>query len=304
MEKKNRNLAQRFKKFMRKERWNGERFYQMFLYLIIILLSLVCLYPLIYILSASLMSVEEWQLRNGVFLFPHKPTFDAYAIVFSQEQLYMSLGVSVARTFCGSIITTVTCALTGYALSRPDFFLKKPLSVILFITMIYGGGLIPGYLVIEQMGLLNTFWVFIIPGMLSAWNALVFRQTFQGVPAEIEESAMLDGASPLRCLWSILLPMNMPTVAVILLFSAVGQWNSWFDASMYIESSNAALTPLQLFLQHAFAEQKPDAGQATLLHIETQRMAIAVIGILPILCLYPFFQKYFTKGVYVGAVKG
>ena len=221
MEKKNRNLAQRFKKFMRKERWNGERFYQMFLYLIIILLSLVCLYPLIYILSASLMSVEEWQLRNGVFLFPHKPTFDAYAIVFSQEQLYMSLGVSVARTFCGSIITTVTCALTGYALSRPDFFLKKPLSVILFITMIYGGGLIPGYLVIEQMGLLNTFWVFIIPGMLSAWNALVFRQTFQGVPAEIEESAMLDGASPLRCLWSILLPMNMPTVAVILLFSAV-----------------------------------------------------------------------------------
>ncbi len=304
MEKKNRNLAQRFKKFMRKERWNGERFYQMFLYLIIILLSLVCLYPLIYILSASLMSVEEWQLRNGVFLFPHKPTFDAYAIVFSQEQLYMSLGVSVARTFCGSIITTVTCALTGYALSRPDFFLKKPLSVILFITMIYGGGLIPGYLVIEQMGLLNTFWVFIIPGMLSAWNALVFRQTFQGVPAEIEESAMLDGASPLRCLWSILLPMNMPTVAVILLFSAVGQWNSWFDASMYIESSNAALTPLQLFLQHAFAEQKPDAGQATLLNIETQRMAIAVIGILPILCLYPFFQKYFTKGVYVGAVKG
>ena len=304
MEKKNRNLAQRFKKFMRKERWNGERFYQMFLYLIIILLSLVCLYPLIYILSASLMSVEEWQLRNGVFLFPHKPTFDAYAIVFSQEQLYMSLGVSVARTFCGSIITTVTCALTGYALSRPDFFLKKPLSVILFITMIYGGGLIPGYLVIEQMGLLNTFWVFIIPGMLSAWNALVFRQTFQGVPAEIEESAMLDGASPLRCFWSILLPMNMPTVAVILLFSAVGQWNSWFDASMYIESSNAALTPLQLFLQHAFAEQKPDAGQATLLNIETQRMAIAVIGILPILCLYPFFQKYFTKGVYVGAVKG
>ncbi len=304
MEKKNRNLAQRFKKFMRKERWNGERFYQMFLYLIIILLSLVCLYPLIYILSASLMSVEEWQLRNGVFLFPHKPTFDAYAIVFSQEQLYMSLGVSVARTFCGSIITTVTCALTGYALSRPDFFLKKPLSVILFITMIYGGGLIPGYLVIEQMGFLNTFWVFIIPGMLSAWNALVFRQTFQGVPAEIEESAMLDGASPLRCLWSILLPMNMPTVAVILLFSAVGQWNSWFDASMYIESSNAALTPLQLFLQHAFAEQKPDAGQATLLNIETQRMAIAVIGILPILCLYPFFQKYFTKGVYVGAVKG
>ena len=304
MEKKNRNLAQRFNKFMRKERWNGERFYQMFLYLIIILLSLVCLYPLIYILSASLMSVEEWQLRNGVFLFPHKPTFDAYAIVFSQKQLYMSLGVSVARTFCGSIITTVICALTGYALSRPDFFLKKPLSVILFITMIYGGGLIPGYLVIEQMGLLNTFWVFIIPGMLSAWNALVFRQTFQGVPAEIEESAMLDGASPLRCLWSILLPMNMPTVAVILLFSAVGQWNSWFDASMYIESSNAALTPLQLFLQHAFAEQKPDAGQATLLNIETQRMAIAVIGILPILCLYPFFQKYFTKGVYVGAVKG
>mgnify|MGYP000000549999 CR=1 FL=1 len=298
------NFARRFKKFMCKERWNSERYYQMFLYFIIILLSVICLYPLIYIVSASLMSVEEWQLRNGVFLFPHKPTLDAYIVVFSQQQLYLSLWVSVARTVCGSVLSTATCMLVGYALSRSDFFLKRPLSVILFITMIYGGGLIPGYLVIEQMGLLNTFWVFIIPGMLSAWNALVFRQAFQGVPPEIEESAMLDGATPLRCLWSILLPLNMPTVAVILLFCAVGQWNSWFDASMYIESSNAALTPLQLFLQHAFAEQKPDAGQATLLNIETQRMAIAVIGILPILCVYPFFQKYFTKGVYVGAVKG
>lgn len=304
MEKKKRNLLLRFKRFMRKERWNAERFYQMFLYTFIALLSLLCLYPLIYIVSASLMSVEEWQARGGVFLLPHKPTFDAYAYVFAQKQLYLSLGVSVARTVCGSILSTVTCALTGYALSRHDFFLKKPLSILLFITLVYYGGLIPSYLVIEQTGLLNTFWVFIIPGMLGGWNALVFRQTFQGVPPEIEESAMLDGASPLRCLWSILLPMNMPTVAVILLFCAVGQWNAWFDASMYIESSNAALTPLQLFLQHAFAEQKPGSAQATLLNMETQRMAIAVIGILPILCLYPFFQKYFTKGVYVGAVKG
>lgn len=304
MEKQKRSIAERFKRFMQKERWNGERYYQMFLYTFIFLLSLACLYPLIYVLSASLMSVSEWQERNGIFLFPHRPTFEAYKYVLQQQQLYQSLWVSVARTVVGSIVSTVTCALTGYALSRNDFFLKRPLSVLLFITLIYSGGLIPSYLVIEQMGLLNTFWVFIIPGMLGGWNALVFRQTFQGVPPEIEESAMVDGAPALRILWSILLPMNMPTVAVILLFCAVGQWNSWFDASMYIDSSNASLTPLQLFLQHAFSEQTPDEGQTTLLNVETQRMAVAVIGIVPILCVYPFFQKYFTKGVYVGAVKG
>ena len=130
------NFARRFKKFMCKERWNSERYYQMFLYFIIILLSVICLYPLIYIGSASLMSVEEWQLRNGVFLFPHKPTLDAYIVVFSQQQLYLSLWVSVARTVCGSVLSTATCMLVGYALSRSDFFLKRPLSVILFITMI------------------------------------------------------------------------------------------------------------------------------------------------------------------------
>ena len=294
----------KIKRAMRRERWNAERYYQIFLYVFIFLLSLVCLYPLVYVLSASLMSVSEWQARGGVFLLPHRPTLEAYKFVLSQHQLYQSLGVSVARTVVGAVLSVVTCALTGYALSRNDFFGKKPLSVLLFITLIYYGGLIPSYLVIEQMGLLNTFWVFVIPSMLGGWNALVFRQTFQGVPPEIEESAMVDGASPLRILWSILLPMNMPTVAVILLFSAVGQWNSWFDASMYIDSSNASLTPLQLFFQRVFAEQKPDSGQATLLNVETQKMAVAVIGIVPILCVYPFFQKYFTKGVYVGAVKG
>ena len=304
MEKEKRSIFDRFKRFMRKERWNSERYYQMFLYTFIFLLSLLCLYPLIYVLSASLMSVSEWQARNGIFLLPHRPTIEAYKYVLTQQQLYKSLWVSVARTVVGALLSTVTSALTGYALSRSDFFMKRPLSILLFITLIYYGGLIPSYLVIEQMGLLNTFWVFVIPGMLGGWNALVFRQTFQGVPLEIEESAMVDGASSLRILWSILLPMNMPTVAVILLFCAVGQWNAWFDASMYIDSSNANLTPLQLFLQHAFSEQKPDAGQVTLLNIETQRMAVAVIGIVPILCIYPFFQKYFTKGVYVGAVKG
>ena len=296
--------ANRFKKFFRKERWNAERYYQMFLYFVIILLSLLCLYPLIYVVSASLMSVEEWQETAGVFLFPKNPTFEAYEFVIRQQQLYQSIGVSVKRTVVGSILAVFSCTVAGYALSRRDFFGKKVLSILLFITLIYGGGLIPSFLVIEGMGLLNTFWVFVIPGMLSGWNSLVFRQNFQGVPSEIEESAMVDGATPLRILWSILMPMNMPTVAVILLFCAVGQWNAWFDASIYIESSNADLTPLQLYLQRVFASQKNDGSSQTLLNVETQKMAVAVIGIVPILCVYPFFQKYFTKGVYVGAVKG
>ena len=200
MENNRVGLLSKIKRAMRRERWNAERYYQIFLYVFIFLLSLVCLYPLVYVLSASLMSVSEWQARGGVFLVPHRPTLEAYKFVLSQHQLYQSLGVSVARTVVGAVLSVVTCALTGYALSRNDFFGKKPLSVLLFITLIYYGGLIPSYLVIEQMGLLNTFWVFVIPSMLGGWNALVFRQTFQGVPPEIEESAMVDGASPLEFL--------------------------------------------------------------------------------------------------------
>lgn len=289
-------------KVMKARFWNAERIYQIFLYTVIILMSLICLYPQIYVISASLMSAAEWQERAGVFLFPHRPTFEAYAAVLRQPALYRAFGVSVARTVVVSLLSVCTCAVTGYALSRKDLFGRKFLSVLLFITMIYGGGLIPSYLVIEATGLLNTFWVYVLPALMGAWSALVFRQTFQGMPSEIEESAMVDGATELQVLVRILIPINMPTVAVMLLFAAVGQWNSWFDAMMYVDSNNVSLIPLQLYLQNAFSA-RPDPGKP-LLNAETQKMAIAVIGIVPILCIYPFFQKYFTKGVYVGAVKG
>lgn len=283
--------------------WNEERKYQAFLYVVIVTISLLCLYPLVYVVSASFMTNAEWVERNGMFLFPHNPTLQAYQAVLSQKALYQALWVSVKRTVVGPLFAVTVCAITGYALSRKDFFGKKILSVLLFITLIYGGGLIPSYLIMEETGMRNTFWVYVIPGMLNAWIALVFRQTFLTSPAEIEESAMVDGASNLTILARILLPINMPTVAVMLLFVAVGQWNSWFDALVYIESGNKDLIPLQLFLQNAFAETN-QGTTSVILNSETRKMVVAVIGIVPILCVYPFFQKYFSKGVYMGAVKG
>ena len=283
--------------------FNSERVYQIGLTIALIFLIFICIYPLIYVLSASFMSAEEWFARGGVFLIPHRPTIEAYRIVLSQTNFYKSLLVSAARSTLAPVLGTFMNAIAGYMLSRKDLVGKKFISIFLFITLIYGGGLIPSYLVIEATGLRNTFWVFIIPGILGAWGTLVFRQTFLSTPIEIEESAKLDGASELTLLFRIMLPINMPTVAVMLLFGAVGHWNAWFDAFMYIDSNNTNLIPVQLYLKNAFSS----ADQSTtgvLLHTETQKMVIAVIGIVPILCVYPFFQKYFTKGVYMGATKG
>ena len=282
---------------------NGEKIYQIVIVTIISLIVLICLYPLLYILSASLMSADEWNARMGVFLIPHKPTLEAYRVVLEQVNLYKAFGVSVSRAVVGAVTGVFMNAVTGYTLSRKKIFGKKVLSVFLFITMIYGGGFIPTYIIIAQTNLLNSFWVYIIPGLLDAWTALVFRQNFLNTPSEIEESARVDGASEIQIFFRIMLPINMPTVSVMLLFAAVSHWNAWFDSMMFIDTNNSSLIPLQLYLKNAFAST---GGGTTglVIHAETQKMVVAVIGILPILCIYPFFQKYFTKGIYSGSVKG
>lgn len=288
---------------MRKRFFNSERVYQIVINTFVGFMVLICLYPLIYVISASLMSATEWNQRAGLFLFPHSPTLEAYGVVLKQTGLYYAFGVSVARVIAGPLTGIFMCFVTGYTLSRQDFFGKKFLSIFIFITLVYGAGFVPSYLVIEATGLYNTFWVYIIPGLLTGWTTLVFRQTFTSSPPSIEESARMDGASELDIMFRIMLPINMPTVAVMLLFGAVSHWNAWFDSMVYVESNNMALIPLQLYLKNAFSATD-SSTTGLIIHAETQKMVIAVIGIVPILCVYPFFQKYFTKGVYMGAVKG
>lgn len=278
----------------------AEKIYSWIINVIVFLIALISLYPLIYIISASLMTQQEWMDTGGVFLFPHHPTIAAYRGILANKQLYQALGISVARSLSGSALHVFFSCLAGYAISRTDFVHRKGLLLFLVITMIYSGGLIPSFLIMDATGMIDNFLMYIIPGILGAYTALVFKQTFENTPKEIEEAALVDGVGQWRLLWLIMFPINIPTVMVLLLFSIVGQWNSWFDAYMYI-IENDALIPLQLFLKNSFAIND---GGIILVAPEAIKMATAVVGILPILLVYPFLQKYFTKGVYTGAVKG
>jgi putative aldouronate transport system permease protein len=291
----------RFKKILYKLT-NAETRYQMLISFIIGALLIFCLYPLIYVFSASLMSEAEWVARDGLFLFPYKPIFDAYVDVFRQRDIFNAFGVSVTRVLIGAPLNVFICAITGYVLHLKDFFGRRILAIFLFVTMVYGGGMIPTYVTISNLGLLNSFVVFVIPGMLSGWTSLIFKQTFTSVPSTIAESARIDGSSDLRIFFQIMLPVNMPTLSVMLFFSAVGQWNSWFDAFLYIDNNNTSLIPLQLYLKNYFSQNSSSAVSAVQ-NLEAKKMVVAIVGILPILLIYPFFLKYFTKGVYMGAVK-
>ncbi len=285
-----------------KRKIKGEFGYQLITGTILFVLLVCCLYPLIYVLSASFMTESEWIERGGVFLIPHHPTIEAYKEVLIQPGLYKAIGVSVARTIMGPLFSVITCMVFGYALSVENFWGKRVLSFVVFFTMVFGGGTIPQYLIRDYTGMLDNFWVYVIPGMLSGWTALLFKQTFMGTPDSIIEAAKIDGASEFSILTRILVPCNKATIAVMAFMGAVGAWNSWFDSFLYVSSNNSSLIPLQLYLKNYFSFNSI-SGTAAVMNAEAKKMVVAVVGILPIMLLYPFFLKYFTKGVYMGAVK-
>lgn len=280
----------------------AERVYQIITGVILAILLILCLYPLIYVLGASFMTEAEWIEREGVFLLPHKPTIEAYIEVFRQPDLYKAIGVSVLRVLVGPVCATFCNMIFGYALTIRDFWGKRVLAFLVFFTMVFGGGTIPQYLIRDYTGLLNNFWVYVIPGLLSGWTALLFKQTFAGTPTSLVEAAKIDGASELDVLMKIMVPCSKATIAVMLFMAMVGAWNSWFDAFLYIDSNNTNLIPLQLYLKNYFSFNSI-SGTAAIMNAEAKKMVVAVVGILPIMVTYPFFLKHFTKGVYLGAVK-
>lgn len=293
---KKRNIPSRIKAT------KAERVYQIITGTILAILLILCLYPLIYVLGASFMTEAEWIEREGVFLFPHKPTIEAYIEVFRQPDLYKAIGVSVLRVLVGPVCATFCNMIFGYALTIRDFWGKRVLAFLVFFTMVFGGGTIPQYLIRDYTGLLNNFWVYVIPGLLSGWTALLFKQTFAGTPASLVEAAKIDGASEFDVLMKIMVPCSKATIAVMLFMAMVGAWNSWFDAFLYIDSNNTNLIPLQLYLKNYFSFNSI-SGTAAIMNAEAKKMVVAVVGILPIMVTYPFFLKHFTKGVYLGAVK-
>ena len=279
-------------------------------YTVIILILLVILYPIIFIISASLSQGSEVQLGR-VYLWPVKPTLEGYRAVFSHRNIMTGYRNTILYTLGGTLINVVVTVLCAYPLSRRDMPIRGFFVFLFVFTMFFGGGLIPTYLLVNSLGMVNTFWALLIPGAMSVYNMIITRTFFQnGVPHELLEASQIDGCSDARYFFSILLPLSQAVISVISLYYAVAHWNSYFSALIYIRDKQ--LQPLQLILRSILLSTRvslnefedPDLLEGKIGLEFLVKFALIVVSSAPIMCLYPFVQKFFAKGVMLGSVKG
>ena len=273
-----------------------------------ILFVIMTLYPVLNTLAISFNDGTD-ALRGGIYLWPRKWTLKNYTTVLQKNNLITGTIVSVARTVIGTVLALFSNAILAFIVSRKRFLFRKQLSLFWVITMYVNGGMIPVFLLYKSLGLTNSFWVYVIPGMLNAFNMLVIRTYMNGIPDSLEESAQLDGAGYTTIFLKIISPLCKPVYATVALFVAVGQWNSWFDAMLYNRMSDN-LTTLQYELMKLLSSVTNQSGS-----VETMKNAVGtvtpasvraaatIVTMLPIICLYPFLQKYFVTGMTLGGVK-
>lgn len=288
-----------------KKKKAGDVFLDIVIYLLLILLTAFCLYPIWYVLMASFTDSTELVRNPGFLLWPTKFVTDAYKLVFDNPLFINSFMNSIKIIAVGLPINIVMTLLCGYFMSCTSMMWKKPINFLIMFTMFFGGGLIPGYLNIKSLGIYNTIWALVLPGALSVYNAIICKTAIEAVPESLKESAYIDGANDFQVIFKIILPLIKPTLAVLLLYYGVGHWNSWFSASIYIKD-NAKL-PVQNILRSILLANQDLLGSNSDsydAYAETIKYAAIVISTFPILCVYPFLQKYFAKGVMIGAVKG
>lgn len=286
----------------------GERVFDVFNVTLLTLLSVATVYPFLYVLFASLSDPNIVVQTRGLLWYPKGFTTAAYELVFKNPSIISGYLNTFFYVIVGTTLNIFMTSLGAYALSRQNVMWKNPIMFMIVFTMFFSGGLIPSYLLVGNLGLLDTRWAIIIPSAMSAYNLIIMRTSFQGVPVSLEESAKLDGANDFTVLFRIVLPLSMPVVAVMILFYGVGHWNSWFSALIYLRDRE--LYPLQLILREILISNSTDsmltgaAGGDRMPIGETIKYATIIIATIPILLLYPFLQKYFVKGVMIGAIKG
>ncbi len=265
--------------------------------------------PMIYIIVASFIDPVTLQNKGITFDFS-KWTLTAYERVLSNKQIWVGFKNAVLYSVVFTVLSVLITMLAAYPMSRDDFRGRKFFNVIFMITMFFGGGLIPTYLLVSKLNLLNSMWAVILPGVFSVWNMIIARTYYQGVPRELREAADVDGANELVFFFKILLPVCTPIIATLALWQFVGMWNSYFDAMIYLD--DAAKQPLQLVLRAILIQSQPEPGMISDMQSTAQRAQLAellkyatiIISSLPLLVMYPFFQKYFDNGIMVGSVKG
>ncbi|MEQ7052804.1 carbohydrate ABC transporter permease [Paenibacillaceae sp. P-4] len=288
----------------------GDRIFNLINYTLLTLLTLIVLYPLVFVLSASI-SNPEHVLRGEMWLIPKGFNFDAYTKIFQNKDILLGYSNTILYTVIGTALNVVMTICAAYPLSRRDLAGRGLVTGLIVFTMFFGGGLIPTYLLIKNLNMLDTLWVMIIPNAVSVWNIIIMRTFFQqSIPGELQESAMIDGCTHIQTLLRIVLPLSMPIIAVMVLFYAVGHWNSYFNALIYLTTKEKF--PLQLILREIliqsdsgkFVKLTSESAVRMKMSVEGLKYAVLVVANLPMLILYPFLQRYFVKGIMIGALKG
>lgn len=277
-------------------------------YVLLAVAVIIVVAPLLHILSASFSSPEA--VSSGrVLLWPVDFSLQGYQAVMSNPQILTGYGNSLFYTVAGTLISTTLTIAIAYPLSRKGFMGSNVIMLLVLFTMLFSGGLIPTYLVVQELGMLNTRWSLLIPNAVAVWQVIIARTYFRSaIPDELAEAAELDGCSDLRFLWSVVLPLSKPMIAVVALMYAIAQWNAYFDALIYLK--DADLYPLQLVLRNILILNTQSTIADPALQMERQRLAdllkysLVVVASIPVLVIYPFVARHFTKGVLVGAIKG
>ncbi|ASA20384.1 carbohydrate ABC transporter permease [Paenibacillus donghaensis] len=291
----------------------GDRIMLAVIYSLLSLLAILAFYPF---WNAAVISFNNGSdtVKGGVTFWPRQFSLENYRVVFEDSRLINGFVISILRTVIGTLASIAATAIFAYGMSKSELIGRKPYMVLCIITMYFSGGLIPTFLLIRELHLFNTFWVMVIPGLISVWNMIIFRTFFKSIPAGLEESARIDGCSNWGVLFRIVLPLSGPVLATLSLFTAVYHWNDWFTPSIYI--SDTGLMPIQTKLQQILNSnimseqlaQMDSAAQGRMSRMKavttkSLSMATMMVATLPILCVYPFLQKYFVKGVMVGSLK-
>lgn len=291
---------------------HAERTYQTIIIIIVGLVTLTCLFPLLYVIGMSFTGQAEMIEKNYFVIIPERPTILAYQSILQKSNFWSSFLISVFRVLLGVPAALLLTVPGGYVLANKQMPGRRWFMIYFIITMILGGGTIPTYLLMRDLHLLNTFWVYIVPAFGGAFNMLIIKLFVEGIPTEIIESADLDGASEMQKMLHIAVPLLVPTLCALGLFAAVGHWNSWFDAMLYTRDANLKTIQFvirELLLSSGSVTATNSAGGATTIIVdqvtpEGVKMASVVVALIPILCVYPFLQKYFIYGMYTGSVKG
>lgn len=290
---------------MRQDQTWGNRLFDIFNHSVLFIVAIVCVLPFVYVLAVSFASPAE-VAKGGLILWPKEWSLVSYQYIFSSDTLPRSLLVSIYITVVGTLINLAFTSLMAYPLSKPHLRGRNPILLGVLITMLFSGGMIPTYFVVNGLNLTNTLWSLMIPNAISAFNLIVLKNFFQQIPDGLEDSAKIDGCNDLGVLIRIVLPLSLPAMATFGLFYAVAHWNTFFNAILYINDNEK--WPIQVLLREIVILAQSRVGDSSFDEMDVQpltiRMAVIVFATVPILLVYPFLQKHFAKGVMLGSVKG